>query len=173
MICLNVGCGSNIKKGYVNIDLYPKHDSVIKADISSTGYKENTVDKVFCSHVIEHVPKTHFIKALQHWHKILKPKGTVEILCPNAIIYLKELTCAMKSGMIPTEWHIKNVLGWDDKGGGMYNRNLFSLKSLGNYVTDAGFKILELREQETRVKNVNHIEYRKNGDLYCLAQAEK
>ncbi|MHA2363884.1 MAG: class I SAM-dependent methyltransferase [Candidatus Hodarchaeales archaeon] len=174
MMRLNMGSGGIKKAGFINVDLY--HSGAdIKADVAETNFKPNTVDVIYCSHVVEHLTPAHFERALQHWYDILKPDGKLEILCPNALVYLEEWVHAIKHNDLKSAmvWGRRNILGWEDKGDGMINRNLFTAKILETYIKAFNFEIKIIQEQETRVKDPGHIEYRNFGDLYCLAMAKK
>ena len=107
----------------MNIDLYNKQAD-INADMADTGYGENSVDRIYCSHLIEHVSADHFKQALIHWHRILKKDGELEILCPNAIVYLKELIDNMENESVLSDWGIRNVLGWENKGIGIDRKSV-------------------------------------------------
>ena len=56
---LNVGCGTDIKKGYVNLDSHNNNGVDIVYDLNKilTGdklpFKDNSFDIVYCSHVLE------------------------------------------------------------------------------------------------------------------------
>lgn len=53
---LNIGCGEDIKEGYVNLDFVKQKgvDVVHNLSIFPWPFKDNTFDEVFCSHVLEH-----------------------------------------------------------------------------------------------------------------------
>jgi SAM-dependent methyltransferase len=46
-------------------------------------FEDNTYDLVFASHVLEHVPWYRIDAALREVHRVLKPKGEVEIYVPD------------------------------------------------------------------------------------------
>ena len=86
---LNIGSGGLKIPGYTSVDKYhPGAD--VKRDAADTGFGFETIDYIFTSHMIEHLEPDHFDKTLEHWHQILKPTGHLEILCPNARIYIEE-----------------------------------------------------------------------------------
>jgi len=78
-IKLNVGCGNDIRKGYVNIDVRKSHPSVVNADVRSLPYEPNTVDEVFAQDVYEHVSFRESKDLLNHWVSIIKPGGLLHI----------------------------------------------------------------------------------------------
>ena len=77
---LNLGCGTDIRKGYVNVD-----DGSMWADILPDGlmindlnnfpwpFKSNSVDEVLMWHVLEHLPNTAMV--LKEVKRILKHGG--------------------------------------------------------------------------------------------------
>ena len=91
---LNVGCGNTRYKGYVNIDVTDTAD--VQADMRMLPYDTNTVDRIFCHHVLEHIPHIEFERALKEFHRVLKPDGVLDIgmpdieLCCKAFVDAKE-----------------------------------------------------------------------------------
>lgn len=82
MVKLNLGCGDDIKKGYINIDLRATDPSVQIADIQNLPYKDNSVDEIYACDVLEHVIHTETKNILKHWYNILKPAGKLYIQAP-------------------------------------------------------------------------------------------
>lgn len=78
---LNIGCGSDIREGWINVDTYPLTPSVVKADVE-TGlpFPDEFFDTILASHILEHV--IHFDKAWNEIHRVLKTNGTIEIVVP-------------------------------------------------------------------------------------------
>ena len=54
---LNLGCGSKIKEGFVNLDKYNTFKPDIVHDLEDFPYpfKENSIDEILLSHVLEHI----------------------------------------------------------------------------------------------------------------------
>ena len=83
---LNLGCGSDIKEGYVNIDMHYKAGVDVVCDIASLGelgYKDNTVDEIYMKEVLEHVSHLKIEHVLKRCHTLLKPKGKIYIKVPD------------------------------------------------------------------------------------------
>lgn len=79
---LNLGCGVDVKKGYINCDIikYPGVERIV--DITKKlPWKDNEVDEIFCSHVLEHLVKSP-LDILLEFLRILKPEGFIEIRVP-------------------------------------------------------------------------------------------
>lgn len=169
-IKLNIGAGRTKKDGYISIDAFNSNADIL-APANNTGFKENSVDEIFSSHMIEHIDRAELDDVITHWYKILKKGGLVHVLVPNAKLYLQEwLDAENKSDWQHLEnWGTRWIMGFEGKGAGMYHRNLFCTETLKRLFQRNNFKIQLCEITETRVKNKNHFEYRKNGDIECIA----
>ena len=167
---INIGAGKTKKDGYISIDAFnPKADIIAPAD--NTGMEPESVDEIFSSHMLEHIDRAELSKVLDHWYSILKKGGKVHILVPNAELYLKEwIEAVKKENWEHLElWGTRWIMGFEGKGVGMYHTNLFHPETLKRALEKSGFMVNSCGCIETRVKNINHFEYRKNGDIECIA----
>lgn len=93
---LNLGCGKDIRpaaEGWVNMDIAPLPGVDVVHDLLEFPwpFEDASVDHVFASHVMEHVPhfvpafprKNGFLVVMEELHRILRPGGTVEIVSPH------------------------------------------------------------------------------------------
>ena len=87
-ILLNIGCGGDIRSGYVNIDAFAEGD--LKMDAGCLGFPSNSVDGVYSSHVLEHLSKHEIGDVLAEWNRVLKVTGTVEVIVPDFPWCLKQ-----------------------------------------------------------------------------------
>lgn len=96
MQSLNLGCGQDIRPkadGWVNMDLAPLPGVDVVHDLLEFPwpFRAGSFDHIHCSHVLEHVPhyagrgqrKDGFLLVMEEMHRVLRPGGTVEILCPH------------------------------------------------------------------------------------------
>lgn len=83
-IKLHLGCGTKIIEGFINIDvrLLPGVDIVSSIE-SLPMFEDNSVDLIYCCHVLEHFPRNNVQQILQEWYRILKPTGILRISVPN------------------------------------------------------------------------------------------
>jgi len=81
-LLLNLGCGTDLKQGYDNIDIRDL-PGVIKADVRNLPYEENSVDEISAIDVYEHVSFKESQALLNHWVSLLKPGGLLVIQAPS------------------------------------------------------------------------------------------
>jgi len=79
---LNLGCGKDIKKGYVNLDCakLPKVDIVWDIEKFPYPFKENYFDEIYCSHILEHVSDLNAV--LEEVYRICKNNSLIKIRVP-------------------------------------------------------------------------------------------
>lgn len=90
---------------YITADLYDERASV-KMDITDIEFKNESIDAVYCSHVLEHVQDDR--KALSEFYRILKPGGWAVFMVPITL----EKTFEDPSVTDPAER--KRLFGQDD-----------------------------------------------------------
>ncbi len=81
---LNLGCGKDIKKGYLNLD-YIKHSGVdLVHDLNKTPYpfNDDEFDVIQAIHILEHLESPK--KVVEEMHRITKHNGKVIITVPHA-----------------------------------------------------------------------------------------
>ena len=69
---LNIGCGNDIRPGYLNIDPFAD-GPVLRMEASRLAFTDQSVDEIFSSHVLEHLSKHEVIDVLVEWYRVLKP----------------------------------------------------------------------------------------------------
>jgi SAM-dependent methyltransferase len=52
-------------------------------DAATISLKDNSVDVIFCSHVIEHIPQIKIADVFNEFNRVLKPEGILRILSPG------------------------------------------------------------------------------------------
>jgi SAM-dependent methyltransferase len=89
---LNIGSGSYKIKGFTDLDLTSDHyhgkskKDYIEYDIrkDSIPFHDNTVDNIYCSHVIEHIETVHVTRLFKEAMRVLKVGGVFRVACPDA-----------------------------------------------------------------------------------------
>ncbi|MNK04979.1 putative S-adenosylmethionine-dependent methyltransferase [compost metagenome] len=80
---LHLGCGPNIKEGYVNVDKFANFPGVERWDILDLPVADNSVDEVLNEHLAEHIP---FKDEKQFWaesFRVLKKGGVLTVETPD------------------------------------------------------------------------------------------
>jgi len=80
-IRLNLGCGDDFRKGYVNVDLYGLPDVRLDLNSANWPWEENSVQEVAMFHVLEHLPDT--VQVMKELYRICRDGATVHIKVPH------------------------------------------------------------------------------------------
>lgn len=90
-ISLNLGCGGDIRPGFINVDRAtgPGIDVLVDISASPMPFQDDSVDFVLCSHVLEHI--LDWEKVVFDIYRMLKPGGLFELRVPY--------------GFAPRAWH--------------------------------------------------------------------
>ena len=77
MLKLDLGAGVQRLPGYIPIDYSLGHD------IRALPFRDDSVDEIRASHVLEHISFREAHATLQHWFAVLKPGGIMRIAVPD------------------------------------------------------------------------------------------
>jgi predicted SAM-dependent methyltransferase len=80
---LNLGCGKDIKKGWINLDFVKNNGVNIVWDINKFPwpFEDNELDQVFASHVLEHVESLE--KVMKEIKRVCKNNAKIIIRVPH------------------------------------------------------------------------------------------
>lgn len=87
VVKLNVGCGTDYKNGWINID-NNSDDNIEKLDLNwdlrnPLPFKDGSVDYIFNEHFVEHLTVEESQRAIKDFMRTLKPGGVMRIAMPN------------------------------------------------------------------------------------------
>jgi SAM-dependent methyltransferase len=79
---LNLGCGTDIREGFVNLDAaaLPGVDVVHDLDVLPLPFEDGAFREIVCQDVLEHVD---LVGVLRECHRILAPGGAVHVRSPH------------------------------------------------------------------------------------------
>jgi len=155
MKLLDIGCGTERLKPLNgvewdalqqanHIDLYMDGDIMHDLECLPLPIDSDTYDIIYMSHVLEHISWIKTIDVLKDIRRILKPKGSLEIIVPD----LDKLIEAMQSKQMPDKWRRWNTenyyMNWFNgrlfNYEGNWHKAAFNLEHLTKCLIDAGFK---------------------------------
>lgn len=92
---LNLGCGYDIRKDFINIDSEAFHKPDIVSDIINlSNLPSNHFEYILAQDVLEHIPRALQKNALKEWSRLLCIKGQLHIRVPSIVdlvdLYKKE-----------------------------------------------------------------------------------
>lgn len=110
---LNLGCGKDIRSGYINIDRFPQDqlspDVYKQGDISSLDWltEDDVVDEIIALNCIEYLPTKIVKQALTNWAKKLSGGGVLKIMVPDCHAIAK----AFYQGQFNLQEYSQSMLG--------------------------------------------------------------
>ena len=156
MIKINMGCGwRNFGSDWDHVDGgdYPHLDS---KDILNLPYKDDSVDLIYASHVLEYFDVVEVKEVLREWRRVLKPGGELRIAVPdfemmntlyhNKRVKLKDITGPLY-GKMPMGDEI------------IYHKTTYDFESLYNLLYELAYNNIERydwRHYEVHRQNDDH-----------------
>ena len=82
---LHIGCGDINSPGFINLDARPlPHVHIVSKNIFRLDMiPDDSLDMVYMSHVLEHVPRNQAIEVIREMARVLKPDGVLRISVPD------------------------------------------------------------------------------------------
>jgi len=110
-IILDIGCGHRKAPNSIGVDIKRTRGVDIIADVCRLPFKDESIDEIICSEVLEHVDD--LVKAMEEIHRVLKPGGKVMIKVP----------------------HVKSLDAFRDPT----HRNFFTIATMDYFTADSGY----------------------------------
>ena len=135
MIKLHLGCNNKIieSKEWVNIDQRYLPGVTLGNVKYLKGYKNNSVDLIYASHLLEHFIRYETKNILKKWYEVLKPGGKLRLAVPNF-----ETICEyyMKTKDLSI---LKSAIYGGCEFEGNFHYNIFDFNSLKKLLNEVGF----------------------------------
>ena len=109
---LNLGCGTDTRKGWHNVDIREGDGVDLVCDVSSLPFDDNSIEKIYASDVLEHIMYADVPAALKEWHRVLARKGTITIKVPS----LSTIATNYVRHTIDTKEFVRLVYGGQEEG---------------------------------------------------------
>ncbi|MEQ8188877.1 MAG: glycosyltransferase, partial [Candidatus Eremiobacterota bacterium] len=141
---LNLGCGKDIRDGFVNIDLFSDDSRVVGMDVRKLYLPDNCADGILASDILEHFSHRETGIILREWARVLKPGGELFLRCPSLYLQLK----AYWNGIWDADMASYMIFGGQTNPGD-YHCTGFDEKSISKHLTSAGLEITSFEEIDT------------------------
>ncbi len=120
---LHLGCYHKKIHGFINVDIRSEVNPDLQDDVFQlSSIKNNSVDLIYCCHVLEHAKIKEAEQALKRWNEILKPGGVLRIAVPDLEAVFKYYSTTrnlreLKSFLHGSQKHPYDIhySGWDFK----------------------------------------------------------
>jgi len=155
---LHLGCGPQIYDGWTNIDKYHDDPRVVRSDMFQLPFESESIDAIYSSHALEHLPFRRARAALVEWSRVLKPEARLYLAVPDLeeICRLLLAPDSAVSSDLKWGWFVYTLFGWQQSASdrsnsaetepdpGQFHHCGFTERSLRRFLTEAGFEIHEL-----------------------------
>jgi ubiquinone/menaquinone biosynthesis C-methylase UbiE len=153
VIALDLGCGDAKTAGCIGYDARPLPGVDVVGDARVLPFLDNSIDFIFCHHVLEHFTKQDAKGLLREVYRVLSPDGTLHLACPDMVAMAKTYLYYVQQG----NWTELEKLTANYYGGGTYELNRhfwgYSLQPLREILCQAGF----LQVQEIKRRDIHEV----------------
>ena len=148
---VNLGCGSLPLVGFVNVDLLPAPGVDVVADVSGPlPFDDGSVDLVYASHVLEHLPTARVPAVLLEWRRVLREGGRILIAVPD-LERIAQLLVSRSGWFTPPNQPWIGVVYGGQKDELDFHKTGFTALWLAALLDEAGFGSIERIERFTEV----------------------
>jgi predicted SAM-dependent methyltransferase len=145
---LNVGCGMDMKPGYLNVDFQDYHAPDVFADVRELAdFPTGHFEEVFACDVLEHVGRTETPYTLAVWNRVLAPGGKLWIRT-TSLMGLFELFRHKDYRSVAQQQLLTQFLFGTQAYTGDFHMTGFTEITMRHYVTAAGFRIDKLATRD-------------------------
>jgi SAM-dependent methyltransferase len=145
---LNLGCGFDIREGYLNVDFQAFHNPDLVADIRKLEMlPSDFYEEVIAQDCLEHFPRCDTQPALAEWSRLLKSGGLLKLRVPNLLGLLELFTWKDKQSIADQEMLVQCLFGTQAYNGDWHLTG-FTQTLLSHYLTEAGFSKLQFSERD-------------------------
>jgi predicted SAM-dependent methyltransferase len=95
---LNIGCGGNILRGWLNVDFEPSPGAVYLDARNDWPLAAGAFDAALSEHMIEHISKADGAEMLAKIFRVLKPGGVVRVVTPDLAFIAELITSDSEDG---------------------------------------------------------------------------
>ena len=160
---IHLGCGNNVKEGYLNIDKYVVGEGIENYDILSLPFALGSVDEILAEHLVEHLSFEEESSFFSEMYRLLSPGGVLRIEVPDLEWVLKKFLNAKDEfqefyqvGAIDhyfgngpacdNRWGLLTTAIWGNQNGnGQFHKNGYTRSKLLAIQKLVGFSSIEVK----------------------------
>jgi len=156
---LNLGCGKDIRAGYINMDIYPGEGVNLLGDVGSLPFPGGAAEEILANDVLEHFPWRQTRRVLQEWRRVLGATGKLCLRTPDleGIVRLyRERPAgwrreeAREGGVDPI---VERLYGGQDYGTN-FHYVIFDKTSLADLLEEEGFLVESITPDGDDISNL-------------------
>ncbi len=143
---LHLGCGEVKLDGFVNIDMKKTLATDRVMDVRKLDYPDNSIEKIYASHIFEHFSPKEAKDILKEWGRVLKERGEMIIAIPNFDKFFSRylfFTWILKDKEKTNNLLAELVAGGLDYKIEDYHKIIFNPQKFNDLAKEAGFKKIE------------------------------
>lgn len=142
---MNVGCGYDVRPGYLNVDLQPKHQPDLVSDATHLPMlPSGHFEEILAQDVLEHFERERTQPALDEWSRLLRPDGILILRVPS-LLDMFEMLSAPKHRAFERAQSIVHLMYGTQAYTGDYHLTGFTPALLDGYLRKAGLLICEAK----------------------------
>jgi predicted SAM-dependent methyltransferase len=170
---LNLGCGFDVRPGYLNIDACSFHKPDLVADILDLPMlPSDHYDEILAQDVLEHLPRWATRRALCEWNRLLTPAGVLTIRTTSVLGICAALAEPGNQSPARQERLLQCMFGTQHYSGDTHCTGFTELL-LRAYLATEGFNVLDLAVKDGWLFEVNAQKCRaaKSAELFRRLRA--
>jgi len=112
-VMLNLGCGKSYHSDWINMDIKSSGSDVIAHNLfHGIPYADHSVDVVYHSHVLEHMPKQFAPVFIQECFRVLKKGGIIRVVVPDLEQIVREYIKNLEQALNDDDEQAGNQYEW-------------------------------------------------------------
>ncbi len=174
-IKLNLGCGTDYKKGWINVD-NNSDNNIHKLDLNwdlrkPLPFPENSVDFIFNEHFMEHLSVEEGQKSVRDCLRVLKSGGVLRIATPDlALAVDKYLNLELKDDPVVKQYNMDFIKTKAERLNMAFSwwghKWLYDWEELDRRLREAGAtNVKQEKLRRSQHKDLNNLEIRDNSTL--------
>jgi len=148
-IKLNLGCGNDIRRGYVNIDCREIQgiDLCYDMRLCSIPFEDETASEILLKDSLEHLSWRIVKDFLKDCYRVLKKNGKIHIQCPDLEAIARKVILNPDFRFGELHGHLAIgfwVYGSGDYGEPSFHKAGFTIPTLKKLLEELGFKVIDI-----------------------------